>query len=126
LLRIEYNISSLYGISKNNFEKSKDELQVEVSKLRNNFENNTKKVDEKSYENAYNIRKKVNYLVEKTKGSAFEFFFLKETIMFLNRYKGSNEKYDQMLDSISESFNEEKYTESLRKAKEAIEIYGIK
>ncbi len=126
LLQVEYNINSLDGLYREQFEKDKEKLQAKVKILRDSFRENTKIVDNKSYEIINKITKQVEELVERSKGAAFEVSFLKETIMYINRFKGSNNKLDLMIESVSESFNDEKYSEALRKAKEIIEIYGIK
>lgn len=126
LLQVEYNINSLHGLLRDNYELEKEELQNKVSLLRENFKNNTKEIDKKSFEIANKIKNKIEDLVSRTKGSEFEIFFLKESILFLNRYKGMNREYDEMLDSINESYEEERFNEALRKTKEIIEIYGIK
>ncbi len=126
LLQVEYNIKSLEWLYREQFEKEKESIQDKVKVLRENFKDNTRIVDQKAYEIVDKIMKEVEALVEKSKGAAFELFFLKETIMYINRYKGNNTKLDIMIDSVTESFNDEKYSEALRKAKEIIEIYGIK
>ncbi len=126
LLQVEHNIKSIDGLYREQFEKEKEELQNKVKILRDNFKENTRLVDNKSYEIINKITKQVDDLVEKSKGAAFKLFFLKESIMYLNRFKGTNKNLDLMIESVSESFNEEKHTESLRKVKEIIEIYGIK
>ncbi len=126
LLQVEHNISSLDGLYREQYEKEKELLQAKVKILRDNFKENTQTIDDKAYKIIKKITNQVEELVEKSKGAAFELFFLKETIMYINRFKGTNDNLDLMIDSVSESFNDEKYTESLRKAKEIIEIYGIK
>ncbi len=126
LLQVEYNINSLDGIQKDYLERKKEKLQDKVSLLREAFKNNTKSIDSKSYQIVDRVMEKVENLTEASRGAAFINFFLKETIMFLNRFQGKNSDFDAMLQSVKNSFAEERYSESLRKAKELIEIYGIK
>ncbi len=126
LLQVEYNVISLHGILKSNLENEKDEIQEKVKHLRELFKNNTDTIDEKTREIVNKIKNSVDQLVEKSRGIAFEFFFIKETIMYINRFKGSDPKLDILIESLVESFDEQNYTEALRKAKEIIEIYGIK
>ncbi len=126
LLQVEYNIGSLEGLHRDAFEKEKETLQTKVKELRDFFKDNTRIVDDKAIEIVNKVRNRVDKLVVKSKGVAFEIYFIKETIMYLNRFKGSNKKLDLMIESVAESYGDEKYTEALRKAKEIIEIYGIK
>ncbi len=126
LLQVEYNVISLHGILKSNIEHEKDEIQEKVKHLRELFKNNTDTIDSKTREIVNKIKNRVDQLVEKSRGAAFEFFFIKETIMYINRFKGSDQKLDILIESLVESFDEQNYTEALRKAKEIIEIYGIK
>ncbi len=125
LLQVEYNIISLTGIQKEKFNNEKEELQEQVQSLRSYFKNNTTTVDEKSFEIVNKTKVLVEELVERSRGIAFETYFLKEIIMYLNRFRGSNKTLDLMIENVSEAYNAEKYKEALRKSKEIIEIYGI-
>ncbi len=126
LLQVEYNIISLTGIQKEKFDSKKEKLQAKVQSLRTIFKNNTTTVDDKSFDIVNETKVKVEELVEKSRGIAFETFFLKEIIMYLNRFRGSNKTLDLMIENVSDEYNAEKYKEALRKSKEIIEIYGIK
>ncbi len=126
LLQVEYNIISLRGHQKDNLEKEKEALQRDVQKLREHFRDNTSIIGSDAQKIVSKIKQKVDDLVNKSRGTAFEVFFLKETILYINRFKGTNDKLDLMIESVTESYNDEKYTDALRKAKEIIEIYGIK
>ncbi len=126
LLQIEHNIKPMGGVRRDEFENEKNEIQRKVALLRENFKNNVKVVDEKSFLITRKVMDEVIDLTLRTKGAAFEHYFLKETIMYLNRFKGSNPKFDILLDAVKDSFNDEKYVEALRRAKELVEIYGIK
>ncbi len=125
LLQVEYNIISLSGIQKEKFDSEKEELQNKVQNIRKIFKDNTTTVDEKSFDIVNEIQKSVEDLVDKSRGVAFEIYFLKEVVMYLNRFRGSNKTLDLMIENVSDEFNAEKYKEALRKSKEIIEIYGI-
>ncbi len=126
LLQIEYNITTLHGVLRDNYIKQKEEFQNKVSELRAIFKNNTNEINEKTFKFVLNLKDEISDLADQTRASAFEIFFLKESIMFLNRFSGSDDKFDEMLSSINNSYGEEKYTETLRKIKEIIEIYNVK
>lgn len=126
LLQIEQNLNGIHGTLKDLYEKEKNNLQNNVSILRKDFRNNTEKIDESIFKEAREIKKKIDLLVEKTKGSSFEFFFLKEVLMILNKYRGDSDEFDLMVVSLEESYKNEKINASIRKAKEIIEMYGIK
>ncbi len=126
LLQVEYNIIPLSGILHDQLEKEKVELQHMVKGLRDLFKDNTNVIDDKTREHVNEIKNNVDQLVEKTRGAAFEIFFIKETIMYINRFKGSDIKLDMLIKSLVTSFDDEDYTSALRKAKEIIEIYGMK
>ncbi len=125
LLQVEYNIISLTGIQKEKFNNEKEELQDKVQNLRAFFKNNTTTVDEKSFDIVNETKELVEELVDRSRGIAFETYFLKEIIMYLNRFRGSNKALDLMIENVSDAYNAEKYKEALRKSKEIIEIYGI-
>lgn len=126
LLQVEYNIVTLTGIHRSEFEKKKEELQNEVSRIRITFKDNTKEIDELSHKYIDKIDAKINDLVSESKSASYEVFFLKETILYLNRFKGRDISLDTYIEEVSESFNEQKYKDTLRKTKELIDIYGIK
>lgn len=126
LLQSELNINLLSTSLRDRFNVKKDELQLDVSKLRDNFKENIILPSGKLSEQIQILNKDINILVEETKGTAYEIFFIKESIMMLNAHRGLNPKYDEMMNLLSRSFYEEKITESLRRIKEIIEIYGIK
>ncbi len=126
LLQIEYNLSKLHGTLRENYSKQKEYIQEKVLKLKSTFKNNTKKIDKETFKETFKLNEEINELVDLTKASAFEIFFIKETIMFLNKHKGNDSKYDLLLDSINKSYNEEKFSDALRKSKEIIEIYNVK
>lgn len=126
LLQVEYNISSLTGMFREKYENEKDHLQDYVEKLWERFKTNTDEIEEATFEKLKNFKQRILNLVSETNGKSFELFFTKETILFLNKYRGVNIKIDDILDKINDFFLEEKYSESLRLSKEMIEIYGIK
>lgn len=126
LLQAELNISILNGMFREEYEKEKIELQRKVELLWIKFKENTEEVPENVFGSIAKFKERIAKLVSLSRGKAFEYFFTKETILFLNKYKGTNAKFDDILNSINESFYNEKYNEALRKAKEVIEIYGIK
>ncbi len=126
LLQVEYNIISLRGHQKDNLEKEKEALQKKVKQLRDHFRDNTSHINENAQKAVQSTKEKVDDLVNKSRGTAFEIYFLKETLLYINRFKGNEDKMDLMIESANDSYNDEKYTEALRKAKEIIDIYGIK
>ncbi len=126
LLQAEYNINSLTGMFREKFDAEKETLQKKVEILWKKFKSNTDFVEESTFELIAKFKSKIQKLVSETRGKAFELYFARETILFLNKYKGTNHKFDDMLNSINDSFINEKYSDALRKSKEVIEIYGIK
>jgi|GEM_PF-2363223 len=126
LLQIEYNIRKVNGNIKDIFEKRKDILQDKVFELRRRFKNNTTIIEKESFQEVYKLKNEIDALVSETKGIAFEIFFIKEAILFINKYKGLDDKFDMMVISIENSFKDDKINDSLRKIKELLEIYGIK
>ena len=126
LLQVEYNLKKISGNLKDIYEKEKDNLQEKVSKLRVHFKNNTNIIEKEAFEEVYNLKEEIDDLISKTKGIAFEIFFLKEGILFINKYRGLDDKFDMMAISVETSFQEEKINDALRKMKELVEIYGIK
>ncbi len=126
LLQVEYNISSLKGVRRTTFEKEKEALQSDVRTLRNHFQDNTEKISDDVNKAVEKVGNKVEELVSKARGASFEHAFIKETILYINRYKGNDDRMDDLIESMKESFENERFTETLRKAKEIIEIYGIK
>ncbi len=126
LLQVEHNIVTIKGRLRNEFEYKKSELQSDVMNLRNRFINNTEAINEEEREIVNKIKNKVDDLVDETRSKAFEIYFIREAILYINRYKGHDIKMDYLIDSLTEKFNDENYSEALRKAKEIIDIYGIK
>lgn len=126
LLQAEYNVNSLTGMFKEKFNAEKEALQEQVELLWIKFKSNIDFVEASTFDSIAKFKKKIKKLVSKTRGKAFELYFAKETILFLNKYKGTNKKFDDLLNSINDSFLNEKYNDALRKSKEVIEIYGIK
>ena len=126
LLQSEHNINSIEGIVKENYDRRKEELDSEVSVMRDSFRSNTKKIGEIKFKEAEELRMKIDNLVSETRGTAFENFLLKETILYLNKFRGKSLEIDSLLDSIQKSYRDERYVDALRKSKELVEMYGIK
>ncbi len=126
LLQIEHNISTMEGATRNDFEKKKENIQLKVQRLREHFQENTKAITKEGFEAVEKLENKINSLVSQTRGVSFSIYFLQETILYINKFKGENDRIDPLIDSMQDSFKNERYIESLRKAKEIIDIYGIK
>lgn len=127
LLQIEYNINSFQGVSlREKMENEKNILQGQVSEIRKFIIKNAKINDLRIQDKILKLIMEINDLMNRSKGISFEANFIENTIMFLNRYRGDNIGFNNMLDSIKESYKNDDYSESLRKSKELIEIYGIK
>lgn len=126
LLQVEFNISNITGTIKETLEKHKEELQDKLIILRDKFKNNTDEIDDDAFLYSKKLAKQISGLIEETKGITFEIFFLEKTILYLNRWRGKDAKFDKLLKHINDLFLEEKFSESLRNCKEIIEIYGIR
>ncbi len=126
LLQVEHNISTMKGTTRSDFEKRKENVQIKVQKLREHFQTNTKAITKEDFKSVEKLEDSIKSLMSETRGVSFSIYFLQETILYINRFKGENDKIDPLIDSMQESFHNERYVESLRKAKEIIDIYGIK
>jgi len=126
LLQIEQNISGINGNIFDIFETEKNILQEKVFVLRRSFKDNTENIKKETFSAAKKIKDKIDNLSSETKGIEFEFFFLREIIMILNKYRGENDAFDLMVVSLEESYKKEEINNALRKSKEIVEMYGIK
>ena len=126
LLQVEHNVDGVHGTKLVSYEKEKEALQEEALNLSRSFKDNTENIDKEIFTKARKLKRDINLLVEETKGTAFEIFFIKEVIMILNKYRGEDDAFDLMIVSLEESYQNEKFNASIFKAKEIIEMYGIK
>ncbi|BDU67449.1 MAG: hypothetical protein TYPL_1020 [Candidatus Tyloplasma litorale] len=126
LLKIEFNISKLDGILKEELEKKYKLLEGNFYLIREKFKNNKRFLNKNEISLINELYFNIEELLSISISNSFEIFFIEECIIFLNRYKGNNFKLDEKLDLIYLKFKNEKYSESLKKIKEVINFYGIK
>lgn len=126
LLQIEFDANSLQDTYKKQFEKQKNKLQDKVINLKNNYKNNTKQVNDGVFDVVEELKKDIENLSEEAIGLSLKTFFVKETLLFLNRYRGENLSLDKLLSEIEQTFLDGEISMAIRKSKELIEMYGIK